>query len=395
MSRLNQPLTVASLFSGIGGIEFGLHQSGHKTVLFCEIEAAAQAVLRSQFQDVQLESDVTKIKTLPECDLVAAGFPCQDLSQAGQKAGIDGKNSGLVENLFRLLNKPKSKRPSWILIENVPNMLRLDGGSAMRYLVDSLEALGYHWAYRIVDARSFGLPQRRPRVILLASRTADPRSVLFADDEGAPAREERPTIIDERFHYGFYWTEGIRGVGWAREAVPPIKGGSTVGIPSPPAVWIPRQDYFGTPDIRDAERLQGFPADWTLPALEAGFKKGVRWKLVGNAVCTEVARWVGERLLSPGEFDEPLIPVPIGRAWPSAAWGSNGSAFVANISTSPIRYKNPALSRFLKYPLQCLSIKATAGFLNRTADDNCSVVYAERFLSSLRQHLQTTQEMVG
>src|SRR5262249_10000943 len=89
----------------------------------------------------------------------------------------------LVEYVFKLLlDAPKSFR--WLLLENVPFMLHLERGKAMRYLVESLERLEFSWAYRVVDARAFGLPHRRQRVILLASRTEDPRLVLFPDAAG-------------------------------------------------------------------------------------------------------------------------------------------------------------------------------------------------------------------
>ena len=105
----------------------------------------------------------------------------------------------------------------------------------MRYLADELEARGYCWAYRLVDTRAFGLPQRRQRVILIASKTEDPRTVLFADD----AEPFDPGFSPNRW-CGFYWTEGSRGLGWAVDAVPTLKGGSTIGIPSPPAIWKPK-----------------------------------------------------------------------------------------------------------------------------------------------------------
>ena len=93
---------------------------------------------------------------------------------------------------------------------------------------------------------------------------------------------------------GFYWTEGIRGLGWAVDAVPTLKGGSTIGIPSPPAMVFPL-GLVGKPDVRDAERMQGFVADWTQPA-ESVVRAGHRWHLVGNAVTVDVATWIGERL---------------------------------------------------------------------------------------------------
>ena len=286
-----RPLAVAGLFAGIGGIELGLHNAGHHTELLCEIDEGAQRVLRSQFSDVEIAGDVRSVKRLPEVDLVAAGFPCQDLSQAGRTAGIAGAQSSLVGEVFRLLDDPRSPAPTWLLLENVPFMLQLDRGNAMRFLVASLEARGFAWAYRVVNTQAFGLPQRRQRVILLASKNEDPRAVLFAEEAQEPVNPDPDTVA-----CGFYWTEGVRGLGWAVDAVPTLKGGSGLGIPSPPAIRLPNEAGIVTPEIRDAERLQGFPEDWTLPGVGAGRRAGARWKMVGNAVSVPVAEWIGRQL---------------------------------------------------------------------------------------------------
>ena len=137
-------------------------------------------------------------------------------------------------------------------------MLSLDRGRAIRTIVETLEELGFSWAYRTIDARAFGLPQRRRRVILLASQTDDPRPVLLGSDASAPA--VRPWASHA---CGFYWTEGNTGLGWAVDAVPPLKGGSALHIPSPPAIWFPKRRLVAVPAIEDAERLQGFEAGWT------------------------------------------------------------------------------------------------------------------------------------
>ena len=108
-----------------------------------------------------------------------------------------------------------------------------------------------------------GLPQRRERVYLLASKEGDPRDVLFVDDEGEPSPPDPATW--RSMACGFYWTEGLRGLGWAYDAVPTLKGGSTIGIPSPPAIVLPSGQIV-LPDIRDAERMQGLEVDWTQPA---------------------------------------------------------------------------------------------------------------------------------
>ena len=179
---------------------------------------------------------------------ICAGFPCQDLSQAGRTAGLDGKRSGLIGEVFRLLSR---RRIPTVIIENVPFMLQLSGGNAMRAIIDEFERRGYRWAYRVVDSYSFGLAQRRERVFFLASREVDPASVLLVDESPI---DRRPSALG-RLPHGFYWTEGLGGLGWAVDAVPTLKNGSTIGIASPPAVLMPDGRILKL-GICDGERLQ-------------------------------------------------------------------------------------------------------------------------------------------
>lgn len=379
---MSSQLTVAGLFAGIGGIERGLHQAGHTTTLLCENDPGAQAVLRHRYPGTDLVGDVLGIRALPKVDVVAAGFPCQDLSQAGRTAGITGSRSGLVDQVFKLVAR-KRGAPTWLLLENVPFMLQLDRGRAMRHLTETLGELGYAWAYRVVDARAFGLPQRRLRVILLASRTHDPKNVLFAD-QADPREPTDPTA----HACGFYWTEGVRGLGWAVDAVPTIKGGSTIGIASPPAIRL-TDHRIVTPGIRDVERLQGFPAGWTEAAVRSGSRPGHRWKLVGNAVSVPVARWVGDQLADPGHYDvidhRALGP---GDSWPYAAWGHGSHAYQADVNAWPTRDPYRHLEKFVRQPAP-LSHRATAGFLTRAQQGNLRFV--DGFLDDVRAHLEATR----
>lgn len=119
-----------------------------------------------------------------DTDVVSASFPCVDVSRLGSRAGIDGAETGLVRHVFRLLGDPLGPRVPWVLLENVPGLLDRsvggDGAPAIAYVVSELERLGYAWAHRCLTAQSFGIPQRRRRVFIVASRTgADPRDVLF------------------------------------------------------------------------------------------------------------------------------------------------------------------------------------------------------------------------
>jgi DNA (cytosine-5)-methyltransferase 1 len=373
--------TAVGLFAGIGGIELGLARAGCSTELMCEVDPGAVAVLETQLPEMTVHRDIRDLRSLPKVDLVAAGFPCQDLSQAGRTAGIRGSRSGLVEHAFRLVRRQRGG-PRWLLLENVPFMLQLDRGSAMHYLTSELEEMGYRWAYRVVDARAFGLPQRRQRVILIASRTEDPRGILFSD-------EVTPRVDEDHGEHacGFYWTEGTRGLGWAVDAIPTLKGGSSVGIASPPAVRLAADRSLVTPSIEDAERLQGFPAGWTLPSVSVGHTRtGHRWKLVGNAVSVPVAQWVGEHLNSPAQYaganDRRLQP---GEKWPTAAWGVGGQAYAVNVSQWPVAQPYTHLETFMKGP-KLLSPRATAGFLRRA--ESSSLRFVEGFLEDVAAHLQ-------
>ena len=426
-----------------GGLERGLHHAGHGAVLLCENDPLAIEVLRHRFNGVSLHEDVRTLSTLPaETSLVAAGFPCQDLSQAGQTrgiatdgvkwsvigqfenvarkgdggpvqsrqaakktvnqrdieedarrspafplrpfsctfgtalAGIDGSRSGLVGEAFRLIER---HRIDWVLVENVPFMLHLGGGRAMEVIASSFEKLGYSWAYRTVDARAFGLPQRRKRVYFVASRDGDPRTVLFADEADETNEKARATTT---VACGFFWTEGIRGLGWAVDATPTLKGGSGLGIPSAPAILLP-DGRVVMPDIRDAERLQGFPPDWTLPAEEIA-KAGTRWKLVGNAVSVPVSEWLGHRLANPGpvaDFGQHRVE---GARWPSAAWNVGDGRIAVDASQWPVQRPYQSLEAFLRYEPRLLSGRATRGFLSRTARGRLR--FPDGFLEAVDAH---------
>lgn len=372
-------LPSVGLFAGIGGIELGLGSAGHPCRLACEVDASAGAVLRARFPDIDVHDDVRSLRELPpETRLLAGGFPCQDLSQAGRTAGIGGARSGLIGEVLRLA---ETHQVPYLLLENVPFMLQLSKGRALDVIVTALERLGYHWAYRVVDSRAFGLPQRRRRVLFVAARDEDPRRVLFADDAGPLEKEERR----DGTACGFYWTEGLRGLGWAVDAIPTLKGGSSVGVPSPPAIWMP-DGRIVTPDLRDAERLQGFESGWTAPAETVG-RKSFRWKLVGNAVSVPVAKWVGDRLANPGSFtpDVTTHVVQKGKAWPTNAWNvGRGRYTMPTISEYPVLTPRSHLAEFLQYPPKDLSLRATEGFLSRT--ERAKLRFPNGFLAAVQRH---------
>lgn len=379
-------MSVAALFAGIGGIELGLERAGFRTEYLCEWWDPARCVLRKRFPDVELVGDIEEITALPPATVVTAGFPCTDLSQAGRTAGIQGRHSGLVRKALALVAEHDA---SWLLLENVRNMLPLHGGRAMAAITGELDRMGFRWAYRLVDSRFTGVPQRRQRVIILASRSEDPRAVLFGDDAG-----ERDDALLADDAYGFFWTEGLRGLGWCRDGVPTLKGGSTIGIPSPPAVWLPGNELgtrFVTPGITTAERLQAFRRGWTSPAAAHRRGEGARWKLVGNAVTVGVSAWVGRRLVEPGTWDRTLATaLPSGSRWPTAAWGEKQKAWRVDVSMWPERQPYKHLVEVMGDDCVPLSHRGAAGFLDRLERGTLRV--PEQFRFDLKEHVEATRE---
>ena len=352
-------MRVVGLFAGIGGLELGLSASGHHAQLLVENSPAAMHVLRRHFPDTKLEGDVRDLASLPGgTDVVVAGFPCQDLSSVGRKVGIDGARSSLVGQVFRLL---RQSNVPWVVLENVPFLMSLAQGAALRLVTETFTELGYRWAYRVVDTNGW-LPQRRNRWYLVASQVGDPRDVLLVDD----GERLVPVGVYPDVACGFYWTEGMRSFGWGVDCVPPIKCGSSVGVASPPAIRLPSGRYV-TPELRDTERLQGFPADWTAPAEEVA-KRGERWRMVGNSVSTPVAAWIGRRLASPGHYDDEGDQPWTAAKWPrKAAWAElDGVVHAADVGPWPEWQPRKPLAEFLDHPGKPLSARAASGFLRRT-----------------------------
>ena len=202
--------TAVELFAGVGGFGIALEQNNFDVVAQVEIDKHAQNVLRNKFSTSQLFKDVTEVTGdqlraagfVSDGGIITGGFPCQDLSVGGRRAGLAGKRSGLFYEFARIIEETETE---WVILENVPGLLSSREGRDMGAVIGTLAELGYGCAWRVLDAKEFGVPQRRRRVFIVAKRFADASScveVLFKrasvrgdSEEGGSSRQELATQI--------------------------------------------------------------------------------------------------------------------------------------------------------------------------------------------------------
>lgn len=329
-----------SLFSGIGGLE----ADGLAPVLCCELDRACHPLLAARFPDADLHDDVRTLEP-PPADVVAGGWPCQDLSVAGLRRGLAGERSGLF---FAMLGVAKEARAHTIVAENVPNLLAMQGGGVFRLVREALAGAGYaHVAWRTLNARAFGLPHQRRRVILVASREAAIARALHRPLPEAPPADAPPAA-------GFYWTAGLHAICYSAGFVPTLKVGSSLSIPSPPGVFFDGTVRKATP--AECLRLQGFDH-----ALFAAVRPADAYRMAGNAVAAPVGRFALGSLAGEDPGEVAMRP-PGDRVPEHGLWGPEGPVAVLH----PEPPLAASLGAFLDLAdRRPLSARAAAGLLTR------------------------------
>ena len=202
----------ASFFSGAGGLDIGFERAGIRTVSHSEIDPYASAVLKRHWPETPNLGDITAInwEDIPNAEIWSGGFPCQDLSVAGKRAGFGGERSSLA---FTFIGLVERGRPRWIVLENVTGLFTSNHGADFRRLVGEIAELGYGVAWRTSDARHFGVAQRRRRVFIVCHRDdafsgvgAQRAAEVLIECEGGcghiaargSARQEAPRIAADR-----------------------------------------------------------------------------------------------------------------------------------------------------------------------------------------------------
>ena len=227
-----------SLFAGVGGFDLGMERAGHECVAQVEWDKNAAGVLKRRWPDVPLFCDVSKVTgaDLPDCDFITYGFPCQDVSVAGKREGLEGDRSGLFFEATRLIREliRRGSGLRFALAENVAGLFSADDGLAFaRCLRELLDCGANETGWRLCDSQYFGVAQRRRRVFIISDFGGESCDEVLAVSEslrGHPA-PRREAGQDAAADAGGGFTAGSfggyeRGVGTLRSEGGDLGGGS-------------------------------------------------------------------------------------------------------------------------------------------------------------------------
>lgn len=308
-------ITAVSLFAGVGGFDLALERAGVKVVASVEWDKKAQDVLRRHFPQSTIFGDISGVTGeqliaagfRPANGIITGGFPCQDLSVAGKRAGLGGSRSGLFWEIYRILNETKAQN---FILENVGGLLSSNNGRDMRTVINALNELGYGIGWRCFDSQYFGVSQRRKRIFIvgLLGDSGESASKVLAIEEGR-----------ERFTRTGGKEESRVAVGspkrTANDLVHTFSKARRAQNVGDYETWVER-DYTNTLNLFDnatevratelvisqgrvrrlmpieMERLQGFPDNWT-----DGQADSNRYKQMGNAVTVPVAEYIINRMV--------------------------------------------------------------------------------------------------
>lgn len=307
---------VASFFAGIGGFDLGFERAGMETVWQCEIKPFCIDVLNAHWPDVPKSTDIRNVQPeqIPDAELWAGGFPCQDISLArmGPRSGLQGSQSGLFFQFAELLAE---RRPKFVILENVAGLLSSNEGRDFGLVIRTLADIGYGVAWRVLDSRHFGVPQSRTRVFVVGS-LGDPEaaaSVLF-EPECGDRNSEKSRPNGQKAVSPFAVSVGDSKRGFVKKLAHCLYAESARHTGTD---WS--RNYVSYPEgqVRrltplEAERLQGFPDGWTdiFESVQDQEKlDSARYHACGNAVTVNVISWLGERIISAIDAYSTVQPV--------------------------------------------------------------------------------------
>ncbi|MEG9487589.1 DNA cytosine methyltransferase [Mannheimia indoligenes] len=295
------------LFAGIGGIRLGFEQAFKdiECVFTSEIDKHAVQTYQANFGNEIVYGDITQIdeESIPDHDILLAGFPCQPFSQAGLKKGFTDTRGTLFFDIERIL---LAKRPRAFLLENVKQLKGHDKGRTLQVILEHLDQAGYKVFYDILKARDFGVPQNRERIYLVGFLD---HSVEFEFPKPIGIETRVGDILEHHVDEKYTISDRLWAGHQRRKENNKLNGkGFGYGLVNENSEYtntISARYYKDGSEIlieqknknprkltpREASRLQGFPKDFVIPVSDAQ-----SYKQFGNSVCVPVIRAIAENM---------------------------------------------------------------------------------------------------
>ena len=290
-------LKLGSLVSGIGGFEFGLHRSirNLETVWQVEQDKFCQKILNKHWPNSQIYNDITTINTeeLESEDILCAGFPCQDISQAGKQEGINGKKSGLFWEMWRIIRdfREQGRTIPLILLENVPAITN----NGLGHVLGAISEIGYDAEWFIISAKDFGAPHLRKRWFLVAypargvnrriqcgelqKKSKKPKSKKSGNELGRSCKKNNATYPNENSKPSLpNYAKTLEGTSFDSDS----KHGK-----EPRNYW--KESPFESP----------------LCSVDDGISNRVaRLRALGNAIVPQCSEWIGQQIIKSGLLED-------------------------------------------------------------------------------------------
>lgn len=298
-------MTFGSLFAGIGGLDLGLERAGMRCAWQVEIDAYARQVLERHWPTVPRYRDVRyflgskrwrKSREAWGVDLIAGGFPCQDISNAGKRAGIAGARSGLWSEFARIV---RLLRPRYVLVENV-DALAVRG---LGRVLGDLAALGFDAEWDRIPAAAVGAPHLRWRIFILAY-AKESRNGIVSTGRG-PEREGAANPNRHRQRVVAYAECARLEIGESErrhvsEKQPPLERSGCTDVSDAASRWAGQRG--GQQFAAYCERTRSLYWPQTEPPV-CGVADGIphrvdRLRALGNAVVPQIAEWIGRRIVA-------------------------------------------------------------------------------------------------
>ena len=316
MERINvkKKYTVASLFSGIGGLDLGFEFAGFDVIWANDFDKYAVQTYKANVNETIVLGDITKLKNdVPEHDVLIGGFPCQPFSTLGKLKGFEDENRGNL--FFDIIDIVKRIRPKVVVLENVKNLINHDSKNTFKRILKEFNDIDYCVYYKILNTKDFGIPQQRNRIFIVAVNNEICKDKAFVFPKPVKLKITTQDLLDENVDIRYFLTKKISKT---------IMGKGTKGYIVEPTIDKPisktlcasmhkmhraSQDNYVT-DTKNYERfndpkrinirkltpnecrkLQGFPSDWKQVVSDCQ-----AYKQFGNAVTVDVAYAVAKKV---------------------------------------------------------------------------------------------------